>query len=245
MPYTEITITVDSEAIAGDRVDIAVRVENVDSVNHLIRTSVAAPFAGDGIIDEADLIEAGKSRTYTSYFMMPSADAKVMVATWYPVGAEWHLDNYEEKVVSLAAPPEVYEGTISRKELEYDEARAYIPAYDILQDKRGLVHIWGRNDMSTNQKMGISWIISDPDGIVVEEYSTWETFWTGPGNEQHFIGGRFNLDKAGTYILNVGLYMNREAPEMVDSYYGTLCTIALAVPEPEFRGFGVIEYVTK
>ncbi|MBA7682583.1 hypothetical protein ES703_90935 [subsurface metagenome] len=129
-------------------------------------------------------------------------------------------------------------------ELEHDGARAYIPAYDIPQDERGLVHIWGRNDMASNQKMGIWWQVKDPDGVVVEEYARWEAFWTGPGNAQEFIGGRFDLDKPGTYTIGVQLFMNPDDQVVVDDYYGALCTVAAVVPEPEFRGFGVREYQT-
>ena len=138
---------------------------------------------------------------------------------------------------------EEFNGTISRMQLEYDEARASIPAFNIPQGERGLVHIWGRNNMSTAQRMGITWIVYDPDGIVVEEYSAWEAWpYTGAGGEHEFIGGRFNLDKPGTYTITVALYMNPDIPEIVDSYYGTLCTVEAAVPEPEFSGFGISEY---
>jgi len=96
------------------------------------------------------------------------------------------------------------------------------------------------------QRMGISWIVSDPDGLVVEQYSTWEAWpYTGAGGEHQFIGGRFNLDKVGTYILAVDLFMNPADPEVVARYYGTLCTAAPVVPESEFRGFGVTEYAKR
>ncbi|MBA7705360.1 hypothetical protein ES703_114188 [subsurface metagenome] len=176
---------------------------------------------------------------------MGGGDVTIYAYSYYPVGPDWILDDQAQKAVSLAAPPEVYAGTISRMELEYDEARASIPAYNIPQDKRGLVHIWGRNDMSSNQKMGINWIVRDPDGRIVEEYARWETWWTGPGNAQEFIGGRFYLDKPGTYTINIALSMNPDDPEIVDSYYGTLCTVAAAVPEPEFRGFELAEYIKR
>ena len=92
--------------------------------------------------------------------------------------------------------------------------------------QRGLVHVWGRNDMSSAQQMGISWTVTDPDGWVVEEYSDWEDWpYTGAGGEHEFIGGRFDLDKPGTYIINVGLLMNPDNPVYVDSYYGDLCLI--------------------
>ncbi|GAH37209.1 unnamed protein product [marine sediment metagenome] len=97
----------------------------------------------------------------------------------------------------------------------------------------GVVTIRGRNDLLTDQKLGISWVIKDPDGIVVEEYSRWETWATAPGDEQPFIGGRFDLDKAGTYTLEVDLLMNLDNPVVVDSYKGDLCTTTTEVP-PEY-----------
>ena len=145
---------------------------------------------------------------------------------------EWGCLN----VLTVTAPPEVYKGTISKKQLEYDGARASIPAYNIPQNKRGLVHIWGRNDMATTQRMGIWWQVKNPAGTVVEEYSTWEAApYTSPGGAHEFIGGRFTLDKAGTYRIDVALYMNRAAPEIVHRYTGTLCTVAAVAVGISFK----------
>lgn len=90
---------------------------------------------------------------------------------------------------------------------------------------RGLVHVWGRNDMGTNQRMGIAWIVKDPNGIVAEEHSDWEVFWTGPGNEHEFIGGRFDINKPGTWLIGISLFMNPDAPVRVDTYEGVLCVV--------------------
>lgn len=100
--------------------------------------------------------------------------------------------------------------------------------------QRGLVHIWGRNDTSETQRMGISWVVKDPTGSIVEEYSAWE-FWpyTGPGVEHEFIGDRFDLHKGGTYTLEVNLLMNPDNPIVVDSYDGDLCMVTTdEVPPP-------------
>ncbi|MBA7511383.1 hypothetical protein ES705_03376 [subsurface metagenome] len=98
----------------------------------------------------------------------------------------------------------------------------------------GIVTIRGRNDISVDQKMGISWVIKDPDGIVVEEYSRWEMFATAPGDEQAFIGGRFDLAKEGAYTIKADLLMNPDSPVIVDSYEGDLCTTTPEVP-PEYE----------
>ena len=99
---------------------------------------------------------------------------------------------------------------------------------------RGLVHVWGRNDMSTAQQMGIWWQVKDPDGVIVEEYALWEAWpYTGAGGEHEFIGDRFDLDKAGTYTLEVNLLMNPDNPVIVDSYIGALCEVTTEIP-PEY-----------
>lgn len=89
----------------------------------------------------------------------------------------------------------------------------------------GIVTVWGRNDMSTNQKLGIAWTIADPDGDIVEQYSRWESFATAPGDEQAFIGGRFDINKPGTWRIRVDMIMNLADPVVVDTYDGVLCEV--------------------
>lgn len=130
-------------------------------------------------------------------------------------------------------------GAITKKELEYNESRGDIPVSNVPQGERGLVHIWGRNDTLEAQRMGISWIVKDPDGIIVEEYSAWELWpYTGAGNEHEFIGDRFNLSKVGIYTISAGLVMNPDNPTYVDIYYGNLCGVAIEI-EPIFTEFAV------
>lgn len=242
--YTQIVdIIAPSSAIAGETVPVTIKVKNtwIDYV-HVWAFGI---WDSEGqFIQEKYLILAGSTRSFSGSFVMPNRAVTIHAYTWYE-GADgyWYPDDEAAKDVSLAAPPEVYEGTISQKELEHDGAYASIPAYDIPQGKSGLVHIWGRNDMPAAQRMGIYWIVYDPDGFIVEEHSEWEAWpYTGGNSEHEFIGGRFNLDKPGTYAINIALSMNPSAPEIVDTYYGTLCTVAAAVPEPQFRAFGVTEY---
>ena len=131
-------------------------------------------------------------------------------------------------------------GTISRKELEYDGARASIPAYNIPQGKRGLVHVWGRNDMSTHQMVGMFWEVRDPDGILVERYGPdWEGMTAG--EEDDFIGGRFDINKPGNWTITIDLLMNPDNPVVVDSYDGILCTVAAELV-PTFSEFAVASF---
>ncbi len=99
--------------------------------------------------------------------------------------------------------------------------------------QRGLVHIWGRNDTTVTQALGISWLVRDPEGGVVEEYSDW-SYGHGPGDDHQFIGGRFDIDKAGIYTLKADLLMGSpDNPVVVDSYEGALC-VTTEVPPPEY-----------
>ena len=129
-------------------------------------------------------------------------------------------------VLTITAPPEEYKGTISKKELEYNETHQAIPVSNIPIGKRGLVHIWGRNDTSKTQQRGIEWTVKDPQGNVRENYSTWEALpYAGPGVSKEFIGGRFNLDREGVWTINVNLLMNKPSPVTVASYGGNLATV--------------------
>ncbi|MBA7535587.1 hypothetical protein ES705_27845 [subsurface metagenome] len=99
--------------------------------------------------------------------------------------------------------------------------------------QRGLVHIWGSNDTTVTQALGISWLVRDPDGGVVEEYSDW-SYGHGPGDDHQFIGGRFDIDKAGIYTLKADLLMGSpDNPVVVDSYEGALC-VTTEVPPPDY-----------
>lgn len=241
--YTEIVdIIAPDSAAEGERVDVTVKVKNIDTVYDHLVACVAIYDGSAHFIDEAVIISRGGTHSFSGHFSMPNESIIIYAYSYYPYYQEWILDDQASKDITLA---EVFEGKISRKELEYDGSRASIPALNIPQDERGLVHIWGRNDMSTSQRMGIWWQVKDPDGVVVEEYATWEAWpYTSPGSAHEFIGGRFYLDKPGTYTIAVQLFMNPDDQVVVDDYYGNLCTVAAAVPEPEFSGFGISEYQT-
>ncbi len=163
---------------------------------------------------------------------MPNRSIQYLVVLWANLGAYLTFPYDSEGWVQLDAryitvEPEVeaYKGKISRKELEYDGEQETIPAVDVPFESDGLVHIWGRNDTTSNQKMGIEWWVKNPAGTVIEHYYDWETLWTGPGNAQHFIGDRFFLNKEGNWTIQVNLLMNPDQPQIVDSYNGKLCNI--------------------
>lgn len=93
--------------------------------------------------------------------------------------------------------------------------------------QRGLVHIWGRNDMPDTQRMGIDWTVKDPDGRVVENHTEFEMWpYTSSGDDHEFIGGRFDINKVGTWTIKVELLMNPDNPVVVDTYDGVLCVVS-------------------
>ena len=240
--YTDVVdIVAPSSAAAGQTVSVTIKIKNIYSAS----VHVAAVGVYDSetrFIDWLDAwISPGATKSFSGSFTMPNKNVTINAYSYYEdINGYWRYDDAMSKNVALAV---VYKGKISKKELEYDEARASIPASNIPQNKRGLVHIWGRNDMTTTQRMGIWWRVTDPAGSIVEEYSTWEALpYTGPGSTHEFIGGRFTLSKAGTYRIDVALYMNPADPQIVDRYTGTLCTVSAVVPEPEFAGFRVSDY---
>ncbi len=99
--------------------------------------------------------------------------------------------------------------------------------------QEGLVHIWGQNNSALERELGISWIVRDPDGLLVELYpENKDIEWsaTGPGKDHEFIGGRFEFFKEGIYTIDVKLFMNPDSPTVVDSYEGALCTTTPEVP---------------
>jgi len=239
--FTDIVdIVAPSSAAQGKRVDVTVRVENIDTVAHLI--SCVAIVNGLRFIDQFAPIPSGGTHSFSGSFFMAGGDVTISAYTYYPVGAEWILDDQAEKDVALA---EVFEGSITKKELDYEESWQAFPLHNIPIGTRTRVRITGRNDMASLQKLGMWWQVKDPDGVVVDEYSNWETYFTRSGGEQEFRGGSFGLDKEGTYTIAIQLFMNPADEVVVDNYFGNFCTVAPAVLEPEFAGFGITEYTKR
>lgn len=133
-------------------------------------------------------------------------------------------------------------GKIVKKELDYDGEQKAIPVSSVPMGVSGQVHIWGRNDSSKATEIGISWIVRKADGQAVENYSDWAWGTKDPGETHEFIGGRFDLDKAGTYNLYVTLYVDKDNPKQVATYTGTLCTVQQAAGVSGQISKKVIEY---
>lgn len=244
--YTDIIkIDAPNSAAQGERVDVTVKIKNIDPIYDRV-TACVTEVDGLRFIDEVQLIEAGETNSYSGAFLMAGGDVTIKAYSYYPkpyaVPTEWILDDTAEKDVALT---EVFEGTITEKDLDYEDRWQTFPLYNIPAGTRTRVRITGRNDMTSNQKMGIWLQVKDPDGKVPPggEYAKWELGWTGPGNAQEFVSGSFDLNKVGVYTIAVQLFMDLEAQAVVDDFYGNLCSVKAAVPEPSFQSFELDSYV--
>lgn len=97
----------------------------------------------------------------------------------------------------------------------------------------GEVHIVGQHHMVTEQKLGVHWVIRDPDDNLVEDYQDWQLTKIKSTETHEFKGDRFEFFKEGIYTIDVKLFMNQDDPVVVDSYTGALCTVVVEVPPEE------------
>ncbi|GAJ06722.1 unnamed protein product [marine sediment metagenome] len=105
--YTQIfEIEAPDSAARGQRVDVSVRVKNIDpDWDHLI--SCKANYDGMLFIDEAVIINRGSDYLFVGHFTMPNKASTIDVSTYYPVGPDWILDDEAQVSVALKAAPPV------------------------------------------------------------------------------------------------------------------------------------------
>lgn len=129
MPYTAITITAPSSAKEGEKVSASVQIKNITQYHYSFQGDIYAlpdQYADFviGTVDEG--IRSGETKTYNVSFTMPDCNTTVFIWLERWATDRWVYDNAASKVVSLKVVQ--YRGSISRKELEYDESRSPIPA---------------------------------------------------------------------------------------------------------------------
>ena len=176
----------------------------------------------------------GNHVTVTMDLLVPSGEAGTNYGLYSSIrdvpGPDIYTQYYSNIITIAEEVVPEFKGTISKKELEYDESRGAIPVSNVPQGERGLVHVWGRNDMAISQKLAISWVVRDPTGQIVESYSDWQFGSASPGATHEFIGGRFDINKTGNWTIAIGLFMNPASPLTADSYAGVLCTVEEVAP---------------
>lgn len=239
MAIIDISITAPSSAKEGEKVSLSVLLKNVSSYNYMFKTEIYAvpelfPDFRIGTIEKN--INSGSSFTAYGSFIMPACKTTIFIWVERLVNGSWSYTGSGSKIVSLEAAVPEYRGSIAKKELEYNESRALIPASNIPQGERGLIHVVGRNDMTTKQKLGIGWVVRDPDGRIIENYSDWQWGSASPNDTHEFIGGRFDINKEGNWTITIVLFMNPDSPVEVARYSGSLCSVSQVIGDAEFRG---------
>jgi len=123
--YTNIVdIIAPASASAGELVNIEAKVKNLAGHDIYISTSGRFDTTIFYLYPEYSIVGAGVTSSFSGSFIMPSKDARVYVWSYYWTGTEWYLDDESYVDIVLA---EVYQGSLSKKELEYDETREDIP----------------------------------------------------------------------------------------------------------------------
>ena len=133
--YSDIVdIVAPGSAVAGETVPVTIKIKNIWT-GYLHVAAVGVYDSEERFIDWPDYwIPAWVTHSFSGSFVMPYyPPGKIITIHAYSYyegeGGAWYSDDEAEKDVVLVAPPEVFEGTISRKEVEYDGSRAGIPAY--------------------------------------------------------------------------------------------------------------------
>lgn len=124
--YTDIVrIDAPDSAAQGSRVDVTVRVKNIDPTFYHWVACIAI-VNGLRFIDQDTFLGPEETHSYSGAFLMAGGDVTITAYSYYSYYGEWIPDDEDEEDVALA---EVFKGTINRKELEYNETRGNIPVY--------------------------------------------------------------------------------------------------------------------
>ena len=116
--YADIVeIVAPDKAVAGDRVDITVRIKNLYSGAIGIMVGGAleygiTPWPGIEFLTNWDNVPAGDTKSFDGYFYMPDSDVRIHAYSYYYAGGTWHFDDEAIKTVDLAALPESEFGSI-------------------------------------------------------------------------------------------------------------------------------------
>lgn len=103
--YTDIVeIVAPSEASVGGRVDVTVKIKNIDTIYwHLV--ACVAVVNGLRFIDEAVVIPSGETYLYSGAFLMGGGDVTIHAYSYYPYYEEWILDDEKTKDIKLSELP--------------------------------------------------------------------------------------------------------------------------------------------
>ena len=96
-----VEIVAPSSAAAGSKVNVTVKIKNIDTLfDHLV--ACVGIYDSTRFIDQAVAVPSLQTYSFQGSFTMPSRTVTIYAYSYYPVGAEWILDDQETKKVSLS-----------------------------------------------------------------------------------------------------------------------------------------------
>lgn len=125
--YSDIVeIVAPSSARAGEEAPVTIKIKNIWT-DYVHVAAIGIYDSEERFIDWLmDWIPAGATYSFSGSFIMPARGVTIYAYSAYEAEDGWYFDDSAEQAIALE---EVYQGTLSRKELEYDEARANIPVW--------------------------------------------------------------------------------------------------------------------
>jgi len=109
--YTEIVeIVAPDSAVAGSRVDVAVKIKNTYSAQMGIMVGGAleygvTPWPGINFPSNQENVAPGAWAWFYGHFTMPNSSVKIHAYSyWYDSDGYWHFDDEKTKAVTLAEP---------------------------------------------------------------------------------------------------------------------------------------------
>lgn len=124
--YTDIVaIEAPDSARVGESVPVTIKIKNTWT-DYVHVAAIGIWDSEERFIDWLmEWIPAGVTHSFSGSFVMPDRDVTIHAYSYFQAAdGNWLFDDEAEKAVSLA---EVFEGTISRKELKYDNVTEPIP----------------------------------------------------------------------------------------------------------------------
>lgn len=124
-----VNVIAPASASAGDLIEVEVQVRNL--ADYPIYISVSGRHDGIDAYFSPDyaVVAAGQTYSFTYSFTMPNNDIRFRIWSWYwPPMDVWYQDDYSFVDIALEVEAE-YQGTLTRKELEYDETWRGIPVH--------------------------------------------------------------------------------------------------------------------
>ena len=104
--YTDVVeVVAPSTAMAGSRVDVTVRVKNIDPTYYHWVACVAIYDGSAHFIDQDAFLAPKETYPFSGHFTMPNKDITITAYSYYSYYGEWIPDDEMSKDVKLAAYP--------------------------------------------------------------------------------------------------------------------------------------------